>query len=203
MPRTTDDIDIDNLSPVVRTIPPAENPFDLIQCPLGLMERWRANAMAMGTTGALSALHEVYQMVRNDAADVEARANEIEARKGLVQHLCDQIAGMQERINRLEDALEARRRADAERAARDEFEQEPLSLPPGDPPDPSMITADQHHPSGELHAVAPKGEGELPEPPLGSEDNIGDLPEELIDLPEPAPEPKGQVVQQPTALFGS
>jgi hypothetical protein len=46
------------------------------------------------------------ELVRNDAAEAKARADATEARKSLVQHLCDQIAGMQERINRLEDALD-------------------------------------------------------------------------------------------------
>jgi hypothetical protein len=95
MTRTTDDVDIDNLDPV---IPAAradgyENPFELVDSPMGLMERWRANAMAIGVTGGMSALHEMYQMVRADAAEVEARANEIEARKALVGRLCDQVGG--------------------------------------------------------------------------------------------------------------
>jgi hypothetical protein len=61
MTRTTDDVDIDNLSPVVPT-PRAdgyENPFELVDSPMGLMERWRANAMAIGVTGGMSALHEM------------------------------------------------------------------------------------------------------------------------------------------------
>jgi hypothetical protein len=66
-----------------------------------------------------------------------------------------------------------------------------------------MITTDQHQPSGELHDLPPKDEGDLPKPPLGTEDNIGDLPEALRDLPDPVEPPKGSVVQQPTALFGS
>src|SRR5262249_47302982 len=88
------------------------SPFDLIDSPWGHIERWRASTLSTGTMGALA---QVYDMVRNDAAETEARANEIEVRKGLVQHLCDQIAEMQQRINTLADALEARRRADEER----------------------------------------------------------------------------------------
>jgi hypothetical protein len=60
------------------------------------------------------------------------RLEEVTARKALVQHLCDQVAAMQERINRLADALEARHKADAEREERERlFEEEPLAEPPG------------------------------------------------------------------------
>jgi hypothetical protein len=170
------------------------DPFEFIDSPWGHIERWRASTLATGTMGCLA---EVYQMVRNDAAEVEARANEIEARKGLVQHLCDQIAGMQERINRLEDALEARHKADAERAARDAFENEPMPEPPGTQGPSIAADLSEPAPTGELHDLPAKGE--LPEPPLEVEDQ-GGLPEELDlnpDLPEP---PTGQVQQQPVSI---
>jgi hypothetical protein len=152
-------------------------------------------------------------MVRNDAADQAARADEAQAREALVAHLCDQIAAMQERINRLADALEARQRADA-KAARHQrrFDEEPIELPPDiaeyqSRTPPEKIGDEAHQPGGELHSVAPKDEppSELPEPPLEAEDsdNLGDLPEELRELPDPAPEPKGSVLPPPTALFGS
>jgi hypothetical protein len=151
--------------------------------------------------------------------------------------------GLLERINRLEDALEARHKADAEREEREEqerqFDEEPLSLPPGmertteNPADAVMnkvsareiIARDETHtPGGELHALPPKEEGALPEPPMGTEDaggvplsygnvptsyvrggpkdQAGDLPAELeqsLDLPEP-PEPKGSVYPQPISV---
>ena len=129
----------------------------------------------------------------------------------LVAHLCDQVAAMQDRINRLADALETRQRADAE-AARQEaerrraLEEDPLE----DPPDiaeyqarnpPSEIGDDTHQPGGELHAVAAKEEGKEPEPDLEVEDDeLCDLPEELRDLPDPFPEPKGSVHPQPVAI---
>jgi hypothetical protein len=56
--------------------------------------------------------------VRNDAAEAHARVEESEARKALVQQLCDQVGAMQDRINALADELEARHRADARVAAR-------------------------------------------------------------------------------------
>jgi hypothetical protein len=83
------------------------NPFEIIDSPWGHIERWRASTLSTGTMGALA---QVYEMVRNDAAEVEARSQETEARAGLVSHLCDQISGLQERISRLEDALELRGR---------------------------------------------------------------------------------------------
>jgi hypothetical protein len=183
------------------------DPFELVDSPWGHIERWRASTLATGTMGALA---QVYDIVRNDADAAVARVEETEARKGLVQHLCDQISGLLERINRLEDSLEARHKADAEREQQEErerlFDAEPIPEPPGTS-GPS-VTADQHEPSapvpsGELHDLPPKDASELPEPPLELEDALGDLPEELRDLPDPVEPPKGSVVQQPTALFGS
>ena len=101
--------------------------------------------------------------------------------------------------------VEEKRRADEQ--AQREFEEEPLELPPdiseyqaSTPP--AEIGDDTHQPGGELHAVAPKSE--LPEPPLETEgDEVGDLPKELEDPPDPVPEPKGKVYPPPTALFGN
>jgi hypothetical protein len=160
----------------------------------------------------MGALAQVYDMVRNDAAEVEARANEVEVRKGLVQHLCDQVAAMQERINTLADALEARHKADAEREEQErQFEEEPISEPPGtgterEAQEPPEIVTDlevgSHVPGGELHDIPPKDESDLPEPPLGAEDD-GALPEELAKyagLDEPPEPPKGKVYSQPIAI---
>src|SRR5262245_2510975 len=95
------------------------------------MEAWRAQSIALGASGALAAFHRLYQLVRNDAADAATRADEAKAREALVAHLCDQVAAMQERINRLADALEERQRADEESArSRARFDEEPLTLPP-------------------------------------------------------------------------
>jgi hypothetical protein len=116
--------------------------------------------------------------VRNDAAEAHARVEESEARKALVQQLCDQVGAMQDRINALADELEARHRADARVAARQaELDAEPIEHPSGDPPstDPSLgdpgddgeLTV-THHPSGDLHVLhgpdAEDPEDGLPEP---------------------------------------
>src|SRR5215831_17397713 len=162
----------------------ANNPYELVDSPFaeGKLEAWRAQSMALGVGGALAAMHKLYQMVRNDAADAAARADEAKAREALVQHLCDQVAEMQERINRLADALEERQRADAEAARHQRrFDEEPITLPPDisekqtvSPP--SKIADETHHPGGELHDVPPKEE-----PSLEDADNVGDLPRELQD----------------------
>jgi hypothetical protein len=71
------------------------------------------------STGTMGALAQVYGIVRADADEAVARVEETIARKALVQRLCDQIAAMQDRINALADALEARHKADAEREERE------------------------------------------------------------------------------------
>jgi hypothetical protein len=179
-----------------------EDPWTLVDSPWGELPAWKVQGMAMGTGGALEAVHQLYQLVRNDAAEAAARADEAEARKSLVKHLCDQVVAMQERINRLADALEARERADAEAAGkRARFDQDQITLPPDilehqtlSPPTP--IESDETQvPGGELHSIAAKEE-----PSLQDADNIGDLPKELVDLPDPVPEPSGSVYPQPVSI---
>jgi len=162
------------------------DPFELINTPFSEapLERWRAEAMA---GGAMSVLSQVYDVVKNDAAAVAARADAEEARTALIQHLCDKVGEFEQRFNDLEARLaeaEDRRRADQAREA--EFEEEPLELPPDlDRPQdlpPAQIGGDEtHQPSGDLHSIAPKEEppeplaedqelpSELPEPPTETE----------------------------------
>ena len=181
------------------------SPYELVDTPFaeGKMEAWRAQSLATGAAGALAAFHRLYEMVRNDAADAATRADEAEARKALVAHLCDQVAAMQERINRLADALEERQRSD-EAAARHQrrFDEEPITLPPDlseyqTRTPPSEIGDDTHQPGGELHAIAAKEEPSAGDP---LDDNVGDLPKELEEPPDPVPEPRGSVYPQPTAI---
>jgi len=177
------------------------SPHELVDSPFSndKMEAWRAQSLALGASGALAAFHRLYEMVRNDAADASARADEAKAREALVAHLCDQVAAMQERINRLADALEERQRADEEKARQQHrLDEEEITLPPdisekqASAP-PKEIGDDTPTPDGHLHSVAAKEDA----------DNLGDLPEELRELPDPVPEPKGSVIPPPTALFGS
>jgi hypothetical protein len=161
------------------------NPYELVDTPFSKdkMEAWRAQSIALGAGGALAAFHRLYDLVRNDAADAAARADEAEARKALVAHLCDQVAAMQERINRLADALEERQRADEEAARQQHrLDEEEIELPPDfdrsqDLPPSAIGDGDadthQHQPGGELHSLSPKDEppSELPEPPHETEAN--------------------------------
>jgi hypothetical protein len=179
-------------------IPATEDPFELIPSPWGVIERWRASTLSTGTMGALA---QVCEIVRADAAEAVARADAMEARKALVQRLCDQVAEMQERINTLAEPLEARHRADQEEQERERlaaFEQEPIELPPGtsEVPDEELEVLrhpdDTHVPGGELHDVPPKEERlpepteedqELPEPPeLTSDQAEFEDPEDLETL---------------------
>ena len=192
------------------------SPYELVDTPFAKdkMEAWRAQSLALGASGALAAFHRLYELVRNDAADAAARADEAQAREALVKHLCDQVAAMQERINRLADALEARQRADAETARQEaerrrQLEEDPLE----DPPDiaefqalnpPAEIGDDTHQPGGELHSVAAK---EDPDLEVEDDDDQGDLPEELTKNVAPAPSnypsfelPKPSVVSQPVSI---
>ena len=181
------------------------SPYDLVDSPFATekIEAWRAQSIATGASGALAAFHRLYEMVRNDAADASARADEAQAREALVKHLCDQVAAMQERINRLADALEERQRSD-EAAAQHQrrFDEEPITLPPDlseyqTRTPPSEIGDDTHQPGGELHAIAAKEEPSAGDP---LDDNVGDLPKELEEPPDPVPEPRGSVYPQPTAI---
>ena len=185
------------------------SPYELIDSPFATekMEAWRAQSIALGASGALAAFHRLYEMVRNDAADAAARADEAQAREALVKHLCDQVAAMQERINRLADALEERQRSD-EAAAQHQrrFDEEPITLPPDlseyqTRTPPSEIGDDTHQPGGELHALGPSKDPDPSLEPTAVEgDELGDLPEALRDLPDPVPEPQGKVYPQPVAI---
>src|SRR5262245_6076442 len=85
------------------------DPFEIISSPWGDIERWCASTLS---TGAMGDLAQVYETVRADAAQLEERKQEIEARKDLVQRLCSAVADLQERVNRFADALELKHRED-------------------------------------------------------------------------------------------
>jgi TolA-binding protein len=189
--------------PTLEALMNGNNPYELVDSPFaeGKIEAWRAQSIATGVGGALAAMHQLYQLVRNDAADAAARADEAQAREALVEHLCDQVAAMQERINRLADALEERQRADEEASRHQRrLDEEVIELPPDISEKqtlapPAKIGDDTPAPSGELHAVTAKEE-----PSLEDADNVGDLPKELADPPDPVPEPRGRVYPQPVAI---
>jgi hypothetical protein len=194
MPRTQDDIDIDNLTPIIPVVRDDtwENPYEIVDSPIGRMPRWKA-----ATT--LTAKTQHYIQVRNDADEAAARlmetlgrADATIARRGLIKDMCDRMDAFARRL----DAIEARHRADDAAKERERiFDEEPLAQPPGtNQPEPAQIKDDE--------PPLAKGPGELPAPSL-AEDALGDLPEELRDLPEPVSEPKGSVLPQPIGLFGN
>ena len=176
------------------------NPFELVDSPWGRMESWRASTMACGTMGALA---QVYEIVRNDAAELQEKTVAFDAKKASVLRTVNKLLHFVSRVDALNsrvDALEARRRSDEQ--AQREFE-EPIELP-RDILEHQTLSHPQKiedttppGPTGELHSLPPS---EAPEPSLEVEDEVGDLPEELADPPEPVPEPKGSVYPQPTAI---
>src|SRR5262249_15472923 len=161
-----------------------------------------ASTLATGTMGALSS---VYHTVRDDAAAAMARADAEQARVALLKDVhkkLDVLTACVDAVTSELETIKAKERADAEAAAQAEeerrlaLEEDPLE----DPPDlleyrvlnpPSKIGDTTPAPSGELHALPPKSE---------DDDNVGDLPKELEEPPDPVPEPRGSVVSQPVSI---
>jgi hypothetical protein len=204
MPRTQDDIDIDNLTPVVPSrLDPSQ--FEIVDSPIGRMERWRAASI---TAGMIGPLYDVVQIIRNDAAELQEKTVALDAKKHAVLSTVNRLLKFMSRVDSLTarmDALEAKLKADEEQQR--EFEAEPIPEPPGTvgPSVAADHNGSSHEPGGELHTVSPKDEppSEVPEPPLDGEavrDSLGDLPQELRDLPDPVEPAKGQVYPQPVAI---
>src|SRR5215472_4369808 len=208
--------------PTIEQIMNGNNPFETVSTPLGTMERWRAEAMLIGTTGGMQS---VLQTIRNDAAELEQKAAALDAKKSAVLSTVNRLLKFMSRVDALTsrvEALEAKHKADE--AVQRKLDEEPIELPPDfDRPQdlpPSPIGDETHTPGGELHTLPPKDE-ELPEPPLeaegdaggvplsygnvptsyvrgrGPKDQAGDIPKELEQgHPQPPPEPKGSVYPQ-------
>ena len=204
-----------------------QDPWEIIDTPWGEMEAWRASTLATGTMGCLT---QVAAIVRNDVAALQEKTVAFDAKKSAVLKTVNKLFNFMSRVDALTsrvEALEAKRKADE--AVRRKLDAEPIELPPDiaeyqTRTPPSEVGDDTHQPGGELHSITAKEEEQLPEPPLETEsdaggvphsygnvptsyikgapkDQAGDLPEELEQgLPEPPPEPRGSVVQQPTAI---
>jgi hypothetical protein len=176
------------------------SPFDIIDSPWGHIERWRASTLATGTMGALA---QVAAIVRNDAAELEQKTVAFDAKKASVLRTVNKLINFMSRVDALTtrvEALEAKRRADEEQQRH--FEEEPLTLPRDiaeyqtlSPP--RQIEDETPPQSGELHALPPS---EVPEPSLEAEDEVGDLPNELEEPPDPVPAPQGSAYPQPVAI---
>ena len=157
------------------------NPFELVDSPWGRMESWRASTMACGTMGALA---QVYEIVRNDAAELQEKTVAFDAKKASVLRTVNKLLNFMSRVDALTsrvEALEAKHRAEGERQR--EFE-EPIEEPPGTE---EPQADDTHVPGGELHAL-------VPEPSLELEADQGEF-----ELPEPK-DPTGTVIPQPIAI---
>jgi hypothetical protein len=186
----------------IEKIMEGSNPFELVDVqPFGTMERWRAEAMLIGSTGGIQS---VYNLVRSDASAAMARADETEVRNQLIQHVCDKIVEFEKRFDalttRLAEAEKLRQDAEAHKA---KFDAEPLELPP------DIQEYQTRTPPTEIRDDPPPDDdreaSKLPDPPLPSvigddDDTIGDLPKELEEPPDPVPEPSGSVYPQPIAI---
>jgi hypothetical protein len=193
-----------------------KSPFDKVDTPLGTMERWRAEALIIGTT---SGIVDVYRTIRDDAASQVARADATEARNALIQHLCAKVDAFESKLDNLVAQVAAERearRADAVRQAK--LDEEEIELPPDvlekqtlSPPSKIGDATETHHPTGELHSLEPKEEPEDPDLPSvvgdDDDDDQGDLPEELTKGVAPAPStyptlelPHPPIVEQPVSI---
>lgn len=182
------------------TAPPEyqkQDPFELVNTPWGHMERWRSDAIAVGTIGALRNVHDA---VRSDVATQVARADAAKAQEALIRHVCDSVDNFQRRFDafqrRYAEAEEQRARDDA---AKRKFDEEPIDLPPDlrehQALKPAAPIRDDEPPSA--------GKSKEPEPSLELSDGEGELPEPLepIAANYPNQEPsKPPVVEQPVAI---
>ena len=96
--------------PTLEQIMNSSSPFETIDTPLGKMERWRAEALIIGST---SGIQDVYRTIRDDATAQAARADEAEARATLIRHLCAKVDAFESKL----DNLVAQVAADVKRAA--------------------------------------------------------------------------------------
>jgi hypothetical protein len=189
----------------VEQIVNGHDPFETVDTPLGTMERWKAEAMIIGTTSG--ALH-VLKSIRADAATEAARADADQARNALIKDLCSKVDALTARVDAVTSELEAvkaKERADAEAAAqaeeerRRQLEEDPLE----DPPDIAEYQA-RNPPAKIGDDTASSKE---PEPSLEVEDDQSTLPNELQKGVAPAPStyptlelPQPPVVAQPIAI---
>jgi hypothetical protein len=167
------------------------DPRTLVDSPFGRIEKWRADAMAIG---GMSAYEEYMKAVRNDVATelskhdarervLDAREAAIAAREAALQSKLEDLGSFMDRVGAMADELERKR----------EFDAEPIVHPPGTTPD----DAPTHEPSGDLHAVEAKSEdddsGDLPDPATAP------VPPHPGHNPDP-PLPEPPQVAQPIAI---
>ena len=111
--------------PHVVVADPRNNPFETVDTPLGKMERWRAEAMLIGTT---SGAQHVFEAIRTDAAALEQQSVALDAKKHAVLNTVNKLLNFMSRVDALTsrvEALEAKHKADE--ATQRDFEAEPLA----------------------------------------------------------------------------
>src|SRR5262249_18620363 len=179
------------------------NPYEIIETPLGVMERWRAETLIIGT---FSGAQRVYADIRADEATFNARADADKARTALIQHLCAKVDAFQSKLDHLVAEVAAEREARRADAARQKkFDEEPLTLPP------DIAEKQASEPPAKIENDA--GASKEPDPPLeedprsAEDDGEGDLPKELLEGVPPAPSnypnpelPHPPVVSQPVSI---
>jgi hypothetical protein len=176
---------------------------ELVDTPLGRMERWCAETMLIGTTKGML---NVYDTIRADAATEAARADAEQARVALLKDVHKKLDALTARVDAIASELEtfkAKERADAqaEEERQRQLADDPLEDPPSDileyqarNPPTEIGDAEEHQPGGELHAVAPSAERDRgasedpdePDPEI-EDDDQGTLPNELQEGVPPAP----------------
>jgi hypothetical protein len=137
------------------------DPYEMLHTPWGHLPAWKAATIATGSMG-------VYETVRNDAVEAQAKLDEIAAREHAVTAR-EQAADARERALgvtavRLRDEVgRVAAQWDKIEQARADQEREPLAAPPGAPgeiskqPEPSLPLADDTPaPGGELHSIRAK-----------------------------------------------
>jgi hypothetical protein len=149
--------------PLTHSYDPDKNPFELVDSPSGPMERWRADALLVGETSALT---ELIKQVHNDSVSVHARYDareaELNARADALDERERQIGVMAAQVADLAGQLSVR--WDKLQKTRADQEREPIAHPPdnqGKLPDsiPGKGSGDPSSPS------------QLPEPSLEVEDD--------------------------------
>jgi hypothetical protein len=161
---------------------PPENPWEMVDTPMGRMESWRAATLMTGETSASAAFLKQFRADSNLAHDalnaredaVSRREAAILAREALIRDAVTKVHALLSRADSLVSRAEE---------ARSQPPDEPLDEPPRDNEVPS--------PSGELHDLPPKEEAsELPvDPPEEEAPDDDDEPNILQRAPAPMQDP--------------
>jgi hypothetical protein len=172
--------------PPVHRYDPGKNPMELVDTPSGKMERWRADALLMGETSALTRVRDdSIAMISNISAREEALAAgeaELAEQKHAFALSVSNFVEFVGQAFALFDKLE-KLRVDQEREP-----EEPLAAPPGEQSNGEQSR--EPEPSLELEGDNIAGTSEDPDDPVTAEDQT-EFPDP--ELPHPP------IVQPPIA----